>query len=138
MSTILFLVASYNMNNEYTYKVLTGMFERNKQTLDIIENQFKIIDKHVSTRVLSNECGAGLFSVTKSGYIVNSKFPNVVISAKQNSIKAEIEFFDTVFYACGMSNADVRALVSQDEVLILEIVPYLNKTVSVLYQKKNN
>jgi len=138
MSTILFLIASYNMNYEYTYKVLTGMFERNKQTLDIIETQFEIIDKHVSTRVLSNECGAGLFSVTKSGYIVNSKFPNVVISAKQNSIKAESEFSDAVFYACGLSDTGVRALVAQDKVLILETVPYLNKTISMLYQKKTN
>jgi hypothetical protein len=92
----------------------------------------------VQNNNLSIECGAALFSVTKWGYISNSRFPNLVISKEQNKLKNNFNNKNTIYYRCGISEIELHFFKNDNEINILAEIPYFENTFSIIYTKPNS
>lgn len=134
-STSIFFVAESKMTYSYKYPTLQGMVDSDKSNLKVIESQLYYIDKLVKGNNLSIDCGAALFSVSKNGYVVNSRYPSLVVSETHNLLKDSHNDSKTVYFLCGISQKDVDNLVSNSKIKILAKLPYFEKNYSVFYTK---
>ena len=134
-SIAIFFVAKSNMNYAYEYPTLSGMVDADKENLQVIESQFYFIDQLVKENNLSIDCGAALFSVSKKGYIVNSRYPSLVVSKRQNLLKASYNDANTIYFLCGISQKEVIGLTKNSKIKILAKLPYFDENYSVFYTK---
>lgn len=134
-SISIFFVAESKMTYSYKYPTLQGMVDSDKSNVKVIESQLYYIDKLVKGNNLSIDCGAALFSVSKYGYVVNSRYPSLVVSKTHNLLKDSYNDSKTVYFLCGISQNDVDNLLSNSKIKILAKLPYFEKNYSVFYTK---
>ena len=134
-STSIFFVAKSKMTYIYEYPTLQGMVDSDKNYREVIESHLFYIDKLVKDKNLSIDCTAALFSVSKKGYIVNSKYPSLVVSKTHNFLKDSYNDVNTIHLLCGISDEDLDNLIRIGNIKILAKLPYFENNLSVFYTK---